>query len=94
MLKLWRDRQLVVHPSRVVADGGRDVAGADFLFGQELFVHELLFHQDGWSPGGVFWGAGHGVVSVASSIAQDGQLGKRLLVLTRIPFAGIITVVS
>ena len=69
---------LVERPARVVANGGRDVAGADFLFGQVFFVHEPLFRRDGWPPRGVFCVRGTGVVSVASSIAQDGQLGKKM----------------
>ncbi len=36
---------LVERPSRV-ADGGRDVARADFLFGQVLFT-QVLVHQGG-----------------------------------------------
>ena len=68
---------LVERPSHA-ADGGSDVAGANFLFGQVLFVHEPLFHQDGWPPRGVFGARSTDVVSVASSIPQDGQLGKKI----------------
>jgi hypothetical protein len=63
---------LVERPARVVTDGGRDVAGADFLFGQVFFVHEPLFRRDGWPLPGVFGAWRTDVVSVASSIAQGG----------------------
>ena len=76
---------LVERPARVVADGGRDIAGADFLFGQVFFVHEPLFHRDGWPPRGAFGARGADVVSVASSIAQDGQLGKKMCPGVRFP---------
>jgi hypothetical protein len=36
-----------------------------------------LFHQDSWPPRGVFGARGTDVVSVASSITQSGQLGKK-----------------